>query len=147
MKTIKILSLILLSVVLTLSCNNTSDHHGHETTEAAHAHETTEAIELNNGERWVVNQEMIPFVEQSVKLMAEYDGADYKTLAAGLKENNNKLIKSCTMEGKSHDELHKWLHPHLDYVKALGKAESQEEADKIIEDLKESFNTYNTYFQ
>jgi hypothetical protein len=51
------------------------------------------------------------------------------------------------MNGESHDELHKWLHPHIQLVDALSKAKNQEEADEIIAQLKESFQIYNTYFQ
>lgn len=150
MKTIKITS-FLLAILFATGCNHSENHESHNG-DAVHENHNDEAhadeqIELNNGEKWTVNEEMIPFVEQSVQLMEEYDGTDYKQLADGLKDNNSKLIKSCTMDGKSHDELHKWLHPHLDLVKALGKAESQEEADKIVADLNQSFETYNTYFQ
>ena len=51
------------------------------------------------------------------------------------------------MKGESHDELHKWLHPHIELIESLSKAESAEQASKIITDLQTSFSIYNQYFQ
>lgn len=149
MKKINILSLSLLVFLSTSSCNHSENHeHGDEhATHQEHGDKHAEAIELNAGEKWTVNAEMTPFVVESEKLLNDYDNSDYKLLAQNLKENNTKLIKSCTMDGKSHDELHKWLAPHLDLVKALGKAENEDEANGIIADLGKSFETYHTYFQ
>ena len=68
-------------------------------------------------------------------------------MATQLKEKNNGLIKSCTMNGESHDELHKWLYPHIELIESLSKAESTEAASEIVADLQASFSTYNQYFQ
>ncbi|MDX9705319.1 MAG: hypothetical protein RBT46_06395, partial [Weeksellaceae bacterium] len=59
---------------------------------------------------------------------------------------NKKLIKSCTMEGQSHEELHKWLYPHIELLDALEVAENTESAAKIVEELQHSFATYHQYF-
>jgi hypothetical protein len=79
----------------------------------------SQTIELNNGEKWKVNAEMIPHILEGEEILAKYDNTDYKTLAKQLKEKNSGLIKSCTIEGKSHDELHKWLHPHIELITTL----------------------------
>jgi hypothetical protein len=105
---------------------------------------------LNKGEKWHVIPVMMVHIRASETLFSEYtesESTDFIKLAEGLKENNNKLIKSCTMKGKAHDELHKWLHPHLQLVEALGKALSIEQASKITDQLKLSFQTLNTYFK
>ena len=107
----------------------------------------SQPIELNNGAKWSVNSEMIPYVLEGEKLLNQYDGTDYSSLAVQLKEKNNGLIQACTMGGKSHEELHKWLHPHLQLVDKLEVAENKQQADKIIGDLKKSFQTYNKYFE
>lgn len=127
---------LFLSLVIS-SCNNTSSHD----------HDSTHTIQLNDGQKWQVNAEMTPFIVTGEKILNEYQGDDYKSLASQLKEQNNKLIKSCTMKGKSHDELHKWLHPHLEMVNALSNAESEEKANEIVSELKKSFETYHTYFE
>ncbi|MOA59843.1 hypothetical protein D3C78_1845640 [compost metagenome] len=51
------------------------------------------------------------------------------------------------MSGKSHDELHKWLHPHLELVTKLEKAENEKDSNAIISQLLESYKTYHEYFQ
>ena len=132
-----------------LSCGpNKSDQHGNNATQQEeHQHNAEATIELNNGEKWKVNSEMIPNIIESEELLNNYDGNDYKSLAEQLKDKNNALISSCTMEGKSHDELHKWLHPHLELVSKLSKAKDKEQAEEIITELQKSFQTYKTYFQ
>ncbi len=123
-----------------------ADHHENHD----HNHDGTEVLTLNSGEKWIVNQEMKPFVmkgEEMVQIYLKNDTKDYKTLASNLKEANNNLIKSCTMEGKSHDELHKWLHPHLELVTALENAENQDEANNLVNELNESYHTYAAYFK
>jgi hypothetical protein len=107
-------------------------------------------IELNNGAKWIVNEEMKPFLTESESILNTYianGSTDFKTLAKELADKNSGLIKSCTMDGKSHDELHKWLHPHMALIESLQDAESDVAANKIISELKSSFETYNQHFQ
>lgn len=160
MKTIKVMALSLSVAFAFMSCKQESadqDHDMHDATEEMHAHDAddhemmeehheVEKVSLNNGERWVVNEEMKPFVAEGERLVAEYSG-DYKKLAEDLTVQNNQLIKSCTMEGTSHDELHKWLHPHLEMVKELGDMDHQEAADKQVDEIKNSYQVYHEYFQ
>ena len=56
-------------------------------------------------------------------------------------------MKSCTMKGESHDELHKWLHPHMELVEELSKAKTDEKANELVSQLRESYQSYNQYFQ
>ncbi|HNP19799.1 MAG TPA: hypothetical protein PKL31_15275 [Fulvivirga sp.] len=137
MKTLK-LSAMFLMALFVFSCTGTTEHNEHS---------DDSPLELDNGQKWKVNAEMIPYILDGEKMLNEYDGSDYKQLAEQLKDKNNGLIKSCTMTGKSHDELHKWLYPHIELITALGDAESEQKATAIIEQLKESFNTYNAHFQ
>ena len=109
-----------------------------------------ENIQLNNGEKWLVNAEMKPHVQLSSKIFSDYlaqSGSDYKKLATDLKDQNDQLIKSCTMKGESHDELHKWLHPHITLVSNLAEAEDATTAKSIVAQLEQSFKTYHNYFQ
>ena len=74
----------------------------------------SEAIELDNGERWIVNDEMKPFVSRGHLLVDDFiqnKSTDHKLLADQLMIQNDQLIQSCTMDGKGHEELHKWLLP------------------------------------
>lgn len=146
--------LIIAGTFLMLSCNNADKNETAKTKTTEHAHtsvpmETPEVLELNNGEKWVVNEEMKPSVNQineSIRGYIANNETDHKKLAADLEVYNNNLIQSCTMKGKSHDELHKWLHPHLTLTKKLKEEENPENAKAIISDLEKSCDTYAAYF-
>lgn len=110
----------------------------------------SQPIELNQGKKWKVNAEMLPHIQASEKLLSDFlanEGKDYTNLAKDLKKNNDKLIKSCNMKGKAHDELHKWLHPYMDLIKTLEQEENEEIAKSIVNKLIMSFETFNQYFQ
>ena len=97
----------------------------------------------------MVNEEMKPFVMKGEELVNSYiqdNQTDYKALAQQLIEQNNQLIKSCTMNGKSHDELHKWLHPHLEIVNALEEEKDAAKANEIVLQLQKSYQDYHQYF-
>ncbi len=140
--------------LLLFGCNQTQDNEKNNSspanTEAHHQAELPEAIELNNGQKWLMNQEMKPIIDAGENILNDYTVShsnDYKTLAAQLKEKDDALIKSCTMKGKSHEELHKWLHPHLELVDALANAGNEQQANDLINQLKQSFQTFHQYFQ
>lgn len=120
----------------------------HDGEDHAH-HDAVGPLELDNGEKWKVNEEMKPHVvaaeEEFNRFVAEGD-TDFDVLAEKLKGHNKELIESCTMEGKSHDELHKWLHPHLELVKEMAESD-KEHGDEILERMKESFHVYHEHFE
>lgn len=106
-------------------------------------------MELDNGKKWKTNAEMLPFINEQEKLLKAFDDEkdDYKVLAAKMNAANEKLIKSCTMKGKSHDVLHLWLTDHMKNIDLLSKATTQQEAEKIAESLEHSMETYHQYFE
>lgn len=135
-------TLMVLVIAVLASCNAT---HKHE-----HHHTQDNGISLNEGQKWNVNAEMKPFLKRGAQLLHEYsldESGDYRILALNLKEQNDSLIRNCTMTGESHEELHKWLHPHLELVKELESTKSEEDADQIIARLEESYITYQTFFE
>jgi len=147
----KIISILAISLFL-ISCGNTSEKKSHDLGESI-SHEDHQqnddmvGIELNNGEKWTVNAEMTPFILDSENILNQYADGNYKELAEQMEGKNKGLIKSCTMDGKSHEELHKWLHPHMELIESLGDAENDQKANEIIVDLKKSFVTFHTYFE
>lgn len=155
MNTFKFIAAAVLMGSFVMSCENTPNNKSKESTETvvqdAHDHNnTSETLKLNNGDKWRVNEEMKPYILESEAILNQYvneNGTDYKVLAERLNEKNSGLIQSCTMKGASHDELHLWLHPHMELIKALGKAENADQSKPIVADLKQSFNTYKQYFQ
>ncbi len=158
MKKIQLLLVVAASLLL-FSCGSEAsqnDATNQEATEIAQEEEheidghDSEPIELNNGELWPVNEEMRPFLIRGEEQLANFinsGSTDYQDLADKLARENASLIKSCTMEGKSHDELHKWLHPHLELTDALKKADSNETAAKLVSELSASYETYHQFFK
>ena len=132
------ITIVFIISLLAWSCNN-SENNNKDNQEAS--------IELNNGPKGKVNAEMSPYIVEAENILNTYNSNNHYNVDKQLKDQNKSLIKSCNMKGKSHDELRKWLHPHIQLVDALSKAESEHKAEEIIAQLKESFKTYNTYFQ
>ena len=127
----------------------TDDHADHaDHAENAENADTSVALELDNGNKWKTNAEMLPFIQEQERLLEAYDDDkdDYKVLATNLNAANEKLIKSCTMTGKSHDVLHVWLTEHMKNIDLLSKAATKEEADKLTDVLEHSMETYHQYF-
>lgn len=150
--------LVSLTVLIFLACqeNNkntipTTKEDTHKV-EEAHHHATGETpLYLNDGKPWRINEEMKPYLTKSEEVLKTYNNnendTDYESMSLILKEQNNLLIKSCTMTGEAHDVLHEWLMPHLKLTEALEKAKGQKEADKIIHKLNDSFEDFSEYFE
>lgn len=148
MTKLNLIYVIAMVVFTVTSCKNNANHNHDQTHTDAADHQVV--IELNDGVKWAVNAEMKPFILESESMLNAYvanGSTDYKTLAKELTDKNSGLIKSCTMDGKSHDELHKWLQPHMALIESLQDADNADAADKIINELKSSFELYNQYFQ
>jgi len=149
-----ILSLVLVSF-LVYSCGNSTNDQSINQTEAAehneHHHDNeSEAIELNNGEKWKVDANMLTHIrnmENDVISFAKVEQKDYKSLSEKLQPNIDLLTSNCTMKGKAHDELHKWLLPYIDLVKELSEAKDETEAEKQFQNIQTSFTAFNQYFQ
>ena len=50
--------------------------------------------------KWKINLEMTPYILEAEQILLQYNDNDYNALAEQLKNKNNGLIKSCTMDGK-----------------------------------------------
>lgn len=148
----KILFLALGSLFL-WSCNNATEKLDANQEiimhEEPHPDESAVVLELNSGEKWSVNKEMKPFIkkgEELVNTFVETHQTDYNNLAHQIKNQNMQVVQSCTMDGKSHEELHKWLHPHMGLVDELEKEIDATKAGEIIFKLRESYQVYHNYF-
>ncbi|HCS21734.1 MAG TPA: hypothetical protein DIW47_14445 [Bacteroidetes bacterium] len=151
---IKQILTLLTAGILYLGCNNagekTEKSYSDSTAQEKETEPKKEVLELNQGAKWIVNEEMKPHILASENAFLDYKSTkdqDYKTLAGVLKEHTDKLIASCSMKGESHEQLHLWLLPHLALIKELSTAPSQTEADAVLNKLDASFKTYHTYFQ
>lgn len=144
---------VALSIFALISCkNNTEETNTTTQTEIEHTEAKSgesNQLALNDSEKWAVNDEMKPFVIKGEEMVTSYikeNKTEYKQLATDLKAENSKLIKSCTMNGASHDELHKWLHPHLELVSELENTTEQDKGQEIVQKLNTSYETYHQFF-
>lgn len=106
-------------------------------------------IELDNDSRWDANPETTEGVENMLHLIKETQTKtleDYHHLGSKLNDEKNYIIKECTMEGPSHDNLHVFLHPLIDKVDALLNSKSTIEAEKIVESMEANLQKYYDYF-
>lgn len=121
--------------------------------QSEHQHSESEAIELNNGAKWTVVPDMMKFIRTMESDITQFteskktDLKDFQQLGAALQKNIDLLTSNCTMEGKAHDELHKWLVPYIDLVNKLNKSENADMAKKVVEEIQTSYQTFNIYFE
>jgi hypothetical protein len=143
---IKIALLATISLFL-FSCNTKSKEE--KTTEIKteeHKHSESETIQLNEGKKWKVDNNMILHIRNMEKDVANFSkesDTNYSLLADKLKTNIDLLTSNCTMKGEAHDELHKWLVPYIALVDSFSKEKS---ANQFTE-IQHSFKTFNQYFQ
>ena len=116
-------SIVFICSLFLLSCGNNQEKNTEVKTDKLEHHneeETTEALGLTEGQKWTVDQNTAMHIKSMEINLENFKGttvAEYQTLATSLKQNTDDLIKNCTMTGKAHDELHKWLLPHISLVK------------------------------
>jgi|SRR5680860_913494 len=139
-------------IALLMSCNtsnNTDENTENKTVQKEEqiSKEETSTISLNDGEKWKVNEEMLPHIEKSEIVFKAFEGEDHDQLSKDMMVHTNNLIQSCTMDGASHDELHNWLHPHLELLKSLSSANPQKAKEEIISAIEKSFSSFHKYFE
>ena len=141
---------ILLSTFFLFSCNDKANNKSAETSQdtktEVHEHSNDETIQLNDGQKWKVDVDMIAHIRTMENDVTSFDKEtpeNYQLLADNLKKNLDLLTSNCTMKGEAHDELHKWLLPYIELVDDFSKDKSNENLAKI----QESFTTFNQYFQ
>ncbi|HRH65497.1 MAG TPA: hypothetical protein PLU53_04310 [Bacteroidia bacterium] len=153
MKT-KILPLIAGTLFL-FGCNDATNQKASVQTDSTvheqhHEAAVSSALELNNGEKWAVNPEMMVHVRSMENELKSFGGTglnDYLGLATKLQQYNDLIISSCTMKDKAHEELHKWLVPYMESVKELSDAKDETDASAQLLKVKSSFAQFNEYFQ
>lgn len=163
-----ILLSMLISIVM-LSCNKQNDENQTEdkasqSTEMMHQKQKrkqmhknadlgnawVDEIQMNKNKRWKANPETNQGVEN---MLSSIESAELKTLedyhqlASKLNEEKNFVVKKCTMEGPSHDNLHVFLHPLIEKITALQKTTTVKESAEIIESIKDNLNKYYNYFK
>lgn len=154
--------LIVVLMGITYGCNNPVKEDNSEISntksipsskESEHQHKESDSIELNNGAKWKVVPEMMAHIrnmESDINRFVEakhIELKDFTLLGASLQKNIDLLTSNCTMEGKAHDELHKWLLPYINMVDKLNKSKNNDEALHTFEEIKASYKLFNIYFE
>lgn len=106
-------------------------------------------IQLDNGSKWSANIETTEGILAMSSRIAEDESNSikhYKKLASDLNVIKNTIIKECTMEGESHDNLHVFLVPLADKIAALGEVNSVHEGAEITREIREYLDLYYNYF-
>ena len=151
----KVLILIPMTSLFLFSCGynkteKSKEPSGTDSHQEQQVNENREDIELNNGEKWKVDAKMLTHIrnmENIVSLFAKDEPKEFAELSKKLQNNLDLLTSNCTMTGKAHDELHKWLLPYIDMVNELSKARNETESTKHFKKIEYSFVTFNKYFQ
>jgi hypothetical protein len=72
---------------------------------------------------------------------------DHAALAAAIQDNLGRLVTNCTLQGKAHDELHKWLMPLLGLSADYSKASDPKAQQDLFEQIKQSLTVFHAYFE
>lgn len=145
--------MLLLPVLFLASCADNPSEQPAATTAVEEQHEHSheqEAIELNNGQKWKVDENMMVYIVQMEKDVTGFDGttmAEYKQLASGLEQNIEQLTSNCTMEGQAHDELHKWLLPFIELSEHFSASVTEQDAEKYLGEIRTSVYNFHRYFE
>lgn len=128
-----------------------SDARKTEITDLDLNHSWTSTMEKDNGALWQANAETSEGVAKMEALIAKStinSPSDYRELANGLNAIKNTIVKECTMEGASHDNLHIWLHPLIEKIEALSDVEemNQYSAD-LYKAVQENIKIYHSFFK
>ncbi len=109
-------------------------------------------LQLNNGKKWMANEETTSGVNKMIAQIAQYeemqlpeDAVNYNMLAQGINTTMDGIFAQCTMKGAAHDELHDFLVPIFEYSKTL-EGDDVSASKEALADLKAHLAEYKNYF-
>ena len=137
-------------------CNQTPKNtDGHDAMENhdEHQHAPATALSLNSGEKWKSDLSTKTHVDNLIDKSNAFnkntspDVVAYHAFANDMQTDLNALIKDCKMEGPDHDALHAWLEPVVEDLKVLKNVKTEAEGKKGAEELSESIQKFNEFFE
>jgi len=145
------ITLFLIILVFTACTNKKLDKNKQTSDTVKHTHnEKLEEIELNNGQKWKVDEAMMEIIrkmESDVYSFSDSNKKDYHELGKKLQANIELLTSNCTMKGKAHDELHKWLLPFIDLVNEYSNNKDLKKSEILYTQILISLKNFNRYFK
>ncbi|EGV44031.1 hypothetical protein BZARG_1497 [Bizionia argentinensis JUB59] len=143
------LFLVLICAALFTSCKNEPKATDSlETVQKISVADTLQ-LNLNRGDKWLVNPETHEGVKNMEAIIKKFDlesSTNYKELGDKLSKQTSYVIKNCTMTGEPHDQLHVVLVPMLDEISVLRETNNPKLADVAHDNLKELIQAYFNHF-
>lgn len=138
-----LITISLSAVLLGFGCTQKekqTDLHQHEQSEA-HAEPDFAPVQLDNGEKWIANQETTDGVNNLLRLL-DNPTSNIQSLKESMTAEVSDIFKKCTMKGESHEQLHNFLLPLKEKIEKLQGGNVQD-----LEEIKSYLNTYKNYFE
>lgn len=139
MKIKAIQTVLSLLVIMVLGCKNNNT--------ATESFAVPEGLALNNGEKWIANEETQIGMKRIDSILKNNTSSDGKTLADALSKETSYIIKSCDMKGEPHDQLHIVLVPILEEITDLKDVNEADKLNNKVAYLKGLVNIYFQYFK
>lgn len=139
-------SLIVAVAIVQTACSNTRG----KTAVGHQLPPSYASLELNDGKKWAVDPPMMAHLrnlEQSIQNSETTRPVNHAALAANIQENLGRLVTNCTMEGKAHDELHKWLMPFLAMTAEYSEAADLEVQQQKFQEIRQALFVFNDHFE
>ena len=143
----KFISILFISLLTFSGCGSSTNNTEIASKKENTHHHSEEDIQLNNGEKWLVEPSMLLIIRKMENEVNQFDQQSFSQLGKQLTIDIEELTSNCTMTGQAHDELHKWLLPYIDIVDHLVQTNDQKEAKAVYQQIKQSFHTFNQYFK
>lgn len=133
--------------LISYSCQHHHADHAHHQdyyqTEVRSAEENSAEVKLNNGKKWKASASTtnsILLMKAKVKAF-DYSGGSIENLQASLDAEFENLLKTCTMTGEAHEQLHAYLVPLKRQIDSL------ENPSDSVAALKHYLDQYKEYFE
>lgn len=120
-----------------------------ETPEYSNQASNPYGIEMNEGEKWTVDSAMAVYIKRMDAILDTQKTSGEvidPSLGDQIMSEINQLTSDCTMTGKAHDELHKWLLPFIELTAELQNATSNQQRVQKLKALQEAMDVYHQYF-
>lgn len=134
---------VILSLALALSFGACNSEKEVETAPSVYDDIT---IELNNGEKWDISDNMKSYMTKSSKVVST-ESTNYDEISESLNDLKENFISSCDMKGEGHDVLHSWLLPYIDLLKEFENAKSDSDKEDALEQIRIAHDVFNEYFE
>lgn len=138
--------IFVITILFNLSCSEQQKSEKNNTSE-----KTTIKFVLNDGKKWQMDEHTRTSIKNLDNLLNSQDVIKsvegFNQFGKKMDDELILLIRSCTMDGKAHDQLHIFLGYFYPLVQSLKKASEISSAEKIVSEMKELFVQYHKYFK